>query len=110
MSDLENIHCYKCKSDQVWNFATTRRPANDSATKICDQCAKYEALVDYCDNIVESGLLHREYSFFQLCCGNKEKSGHEKFLEFLKFRKDNGKNDPSPKEIDSLIWQKMFNQ
>ena len=74
----------QCKSDQVWNFATTRRPANDSASKICDQCAKYEALVDYCDNIVESGLLHREYSFFQLCCGNKEKSGHEKFLEFLK--------------------------
>ena len=79
----ENIHCHKCKSDQVWNFATTRRPANDSASKICDQCANHEAYLDICDNIVESGLLHREYSFFQMCCGGKGKTGHERFEEFL---------------------------
>ena len=88
MSDLENIHCYKCKSDQVWNFATTRRPNTSEKTgKICDQCATHEAFLDMSDNIVESGLLHREYSFFQLCCGGKGKSGHERFLEFLQFRK-----------------------
>tara|TARA_R100000963_G_C4569087_1_gene54730 strand:+ start:66 stop:395 length:330 start_codon:yes stop_codon:yes gene_type:complete len=106
----ETIHCYKCKSDQVWNLAITRRPnTSEETSKICDQCATHEAFLDISDNIVESGLLHREYSFFQLCCGGKGKSGHERFLEFLKFRKDQGKNDPSPKEIDSIIWQKMFN-
>ena len=111
MSDLENIHCYKCKSDQVWNFATTRRPnTSEETSKICDQCAEHEAFLDHSDDITEiEGLLHREYSFFQLCCGGKGKDGHERFQEFLKFRKDLGKNDPSPKEIDSIIWQKMFN-
>ena len=107
----EKIHCYKCKSDQVWNFATTRRPnTSEETSKICDQCAEHEAFLDHSDDITEiEGLLHREYSFFQLCCVGKGKDGHERFQEFLKFRKDLGKNDPSPKEIDSIIWQKMFN-
>ena len=60
------------------------------------------------DNIVKSGLLHREYSFFQLCCGGKGKEGHERFQEFLDFRKKVGKHDPTPKEIDSIILKKMF--
>ena len=105
----ENIHCYKCKSDQVWNFATTRRPSLESCSKICDECATHEAFLDMSDNIVESGLLHREYSFFQLCCGGKGKTGHERFEEFLQFRKEVGKKDPSPKEIHQIILEKMFN-
>jgi len=104
----ETIYCHKCKSDQVWNFATTRRPALESCSKICDQCSDHEAFLDMSDNIVESGLLHREYSFFQLCCGGKGKDGHEKFQEFLDFRKKVGKHDPTPKEIDSIILKKMF--
>ena len=102
------IHCHKCKTDQIWNFATTRRPSLESCSKICDQCATHEAFLDLSDNIVESGLLHREYSFFQLCCSGGGKSGHEKFVEFLQFRREVGKNDPSPKEIDTIIWKEMF--
>ena len=106
----ENIHCYKCKSDQVWNFATTRRPnTSEETSKICDQCANHEAFLDHSDNITEiEGLLHREYSFFQLCCGGKGKDGHDRFIEFLEFRKSIGKHDPSEKEIMNLIWVAMF--
>ena len=106
----ETIHCPKCKSDQIWNFATTRRPALESCSKICDQCASHEAFLDMSDNIVESGLLHREYSFFQLCCAGNGKSGDQRFQEFLDFRQKVGKHDPTPKEIDSIILKKMCEQ
>ena len=39
----------------------------------------------------------------------KEKSGDQRFQEFLDFRKKVGKNDPTPKEIDSIILKKMLN-
>jgi len=107
----EKILCPKCDNQVIWNFAITRRPCGyEENSKICDDCAKREAFVDMSDDITKTGLLHHEYSYFQLSCGNAEKSGDQRFQEFLDFRKRVGKHDPTPKEIDSIILKKMCEQ
>ena len=107
----ETILCPKCHETTPYNFCITRRPSGyEDNARICDDCGQREAFVDMSDNIVETGLLHHEYSYFQLCCGNADKTGDERFQEFLEFRKKVGKHDPTPKEISAIIMKKMFAQ
>tara|TARA_R110002020_G_scaffold183812_3_gene380268 strand:- start:3490 stop:3849 length:360 start_codon:yes stop_codon:yes gene_type:complete len=101
------FQCPKCHKNLIWNFATTRRPAKHGYNAICDQCEKYEALVDYMDNIADTDLLFHEHIFFQMCCADGDKSGDQRFEEFLEYRKKIGKHDPTLENIHKLIFAKM---
>ena len=107
-TEQEIITCSRCHKQVVWNFATSRRnvgyPENG---KICDHCENMEAFVDM-SNCLFDEAIHWEYSFHQLCCGNKDQDGHEEFEKFLAFRKHIGKNDPPYWEIKKKILLKMF--
>ena len=99
--------CPKCHLETTDYPAITRRnvgyPEN---SEICSNCGELEALVDYADDITP--MIHWEFSFFQMCCGNATQDGHEEFYKFLEFRKRVGKHDPPLWKIEWLIWEKMF--
>ena len=99
--------CPKCHLETTDYPAITRRnvgyPEN---SEICSNCGELEALVDYADDITP--MIHWEFSYFQMCCGNATQDGHEEFYKFLEFRKRVGKHDPPLWKIEWLIWEKMF--
>ena len=99
--------CPKCHLETTDFPAITRRNAGyPENSEICSNCGELEALVDYADDITP--MIHWEFSYFQMCCGNATQDGHEEFYKFLEFRKRVGKHDPPLWKIEWLIWEKMF--
>ena len=111
MSEQENPdsvwHCPHCNQDVTGFHALSRRNVGYAENaKICSNCGELEAMVDMADDITP--MIHWEFSFHQLCCGNATQDGHEEFHKFLAFRKKIGKHDPSLSEIEWMIFSKMF--
>jgi len=103
-------HCPKCNKDVVGFPALSRRNVGYAENKnICSDCGQLEALVDMADDITaHEQLLHWEFSFHQLCCGNATQDGQDEFYKFLAFRKKLGKHDAPLWKIEWLITKKMF--
>ena len=99
--------CPRCHLETDDFPAITRRNVGYAEnSKICSNCGELEALVDWADDI--TSMIHWEFSFHQMCCGNATQDGHEEFYKFLEFRKRVGKHDPPLWKIEWLIWEKMF--
>lgn len=103
-------HCPKCDKDVTGYPALTRRKAGyKENANICSDCGTHEAFVDMASDITENeAMLHWEFKYHQLCCGNATQNGHDEFHKFLGLRKRLGKKDPPLWEIELLIWKKMF--
>ena len=99
--------CPHCHQDVTGFPALTRRNVGYAENKnICSNCGQLEALTDMADDITP--MIHWEFSFHQLCCGNATQDGQEEFYKFLAFRKKLGKHDPPLWKIEWLITKKMF--
>ena len=99
--------CPRCHLETNDFPAITRRNVGYAEnSKICSNCGELEALVDWADDI--TSMIHWEFSFHQMCCGNATQDGHDEFHKFLAFRKLVGKHDPPLWKIEWLIWEKMF--
>ena len=104
---LKTWRCPKCHLETTDYPALTRRNVGyKENSEICSNCGELEALVDYADDITP--MIHWEFSFFQMCCGNATQDGHTEFYKFLAHRKIIGKHDPPLWKIEWLIWEKMF--
>ncbi|MAF36965.1 hypothetical protein CL622_07650 [archaeon] len=106
----EEWHCPKCNKDVTGYPALTRRNAGyEENANICSKCGEYEAFVDMAEDITDpEQILHWEFSYHQMCCGNATQDGHDEFHNFLKERKKIGKKDPPLWKIEWMIFKKMF--
>ena len=104
----QKFTCPKCHEVATYNFALSRRNVGYADNgKICNKCATTEAFVDESDWLSDD-VIHWEYSFHQLCCGNATQDGMKEFDKWLRFRKAIGKHDPPLWEVHNKIWLKMF--
>ena len=96
--------CPHCDKEVTGYPALSRR---DNKTDICSKCGEIEAFVDMSDSLPEN-IIHWEFRFQQICCGDDKQSGHDVFHKFLQFRKKIGKHDKPLWEIEWLITKAMF--
>ncbi len=105
----EEWHCPKCNKDVTGYPALTRRNAGyKENANICSDCGTREALIDMVEDITEDErMLHWEFIYHQMCCGNATQDGHDEFHKFIAFRKKIGKKDPPLWKLEWLIFSKM---